>query len=102
MNSWINLYMQSLQKVIIKVLLHLHLINVIIIYLYLYYIIKGISAVSRAVIHEEDDNGEIRYKLLVEGDNLREVMATPGVIGKRCTSNNTFQVWNALGIEASR
>lgn len=64
---------------------------------------KGISAVSRAVIHEEDDGGgEVRYKLLVEGDNLREVMATPGVIGKRCTSNNTFQVWNALGIEAAR
>lgn len=63
---------------------------------------KGISAVSRAVIHEEDDNGITRYKLLVEGDNLREVMATPGVIGKLCTSNNTFQVWNALGIEAAR
>lgn len=44
----------------------------------------------------------MRYKLLVEGDNLREVMATPGVIGKQCTSNNTFQVWNALGIEAAR
>ncbi|XP_060879437.1 DNA-directed RNA polymerase III subunit RPC1 [Metopolophium dirhodum] len=80
LNNWINIYSQNLQKVVIK----------------------GISAVSRAVIHEEDDNGEIRYKLLVEGDNLREVMATPGVIGKRCTSNNTFQVWNALGIEASR
>lgn len=66
------------------------------------FILKGISNISRAVIHEEDDNGEVQYKLLVEGDNLREVMATPGIIGKRCTSNNTFQVWNALGIEAAR
>lgn len=66
------------------------------------FILKGISNVSRAVIHEEDDNGEVQYKLLVEGDNLREVMATPGIIGKRCTSNNTFQVCNALGIEAAR
>lgn len=44
----------------------------------------------------------MRYKLLVEGDNLREVMATPGIIGKRCTSNSTLGVWNALGIEAAK
>lgn len=54
------------------------------------------------MIYEEEENSEMRYKLLVEGDNLREVMVTPGIIGKRCTSNNIFQVWKTLGIEAAR
>lgn len=98
--------MQNLQKVIIKVfpldLCIKYISNIYNAINHLHFTLKGISAVSRAVIHEEDDGGEIRYKLLVEGDNLREVMATSGVIGKQCTSNNTFQVWNALGIEAAR
>lgn len=64
--------------------------------------IKGISKVSRAVIYEEEENSEIRYKLLVEGDNLQEVVATAGIIGTQCTSNNIFQVWKTLGIEAAR
>lgn len=105
-NNWIHIYMQNLQKVIIKVLpLDLYIKYIPNIYNAIHYLsftLKGINAISRAVIHEEDEGGEIRYKLLVEGDNLREVMATPGIIGKRCTSNNTFQVWNALGIEAAR
>lgn len=65
-------------------------------------IIKGVPNVNRAVIHEEEENGVRRYKLLVEGDNLRDVMATPGVKGTKCTSNNTYQVWATLGIEAAR
>lgn len=99
-NVLINLYMQNLQKVVIKVC-PIHICSIVI-NINFNSIIKGISAVSRAVIHEEDDGNNVHYKLLVEGDNLREVMAIPGVIGKRCTSNNTFQVWNALGIEAAR
>ena len=35
---------------------------------------------TRAVIHK-DDSAEVTYKLLVEGDNLRNVMATRG---KQC------------------
>jgi DNA-directed RNA polymerase III subunit RPC1 len=38
----------------------------------------------------------------VEGDNLREVMATPGVRGTNTTSNNTYEVFTTLGIEAAR
>jgi DNA-directed RNA polymerase III subunit RPC1 len=38
----------------------------------------------------------------VEGDNLREVMATPGVKGTSTTSNNTYEVFTTLGIEAAR
>ncbi|KAK7603430.1 hypothetical protein V9T40_003429 [Parthenolecanium corni] len=65
-------------------------------------VIQGIIGVNRAVIHEENDKGVTRYRLLVEGDNLRDVIATPGVLGKKCKSNNTYQVYTTLGIEAAR
>ncbi|XP_058788636.1 DNA-directed RNA polymerase III subunit RPC1 [Phymastichus coffea] len=65
-------------------------------------IVKGIASVSRAVIHNDDSSGATRYTLLVEGDNMREVMATLGVNGIRTTSNNTIEVFRTLGIEAAR
>jgi len=48
------------------------------------------------------NNEHFRYKLFVEGDNLREVLATKGVSGRRTTSNNTLEVAATLGIEAAR
>ncbi|XP_014244779.1 DNA-directed RNA polymerase III subunit RPC1 [Cimex lectularius] len=65
-------------------------------------VIKGVPLVNRAVIHEENINGVTTYKLLVEGDNLRDVMGTRGVKGTHCKSNNTYQVFATLGIEAAR
>lgn len=65
-------------------------------------VIKGISSVNRAVIAREDVNGVPTYHLCVEGDNLREVMATFGVNGRHTISNNTIEVYNTLGIEAAR
>lgn len=65
-------------------------------------IIKGFTTVSRAVIHVDETSGSQRYKLFVEGDNLKDVLATPGVKWKKTTSNNTFEVFNTLGIEAAR
>lgn len=41
--------------------------------------IKGIPSVTRAVIHVDESKGDNSYKLLVEGDNLRNVMATHGM-----------------------
>ena len=41
-------------------------------------VIKGLPTVNRAVIHTDDSQGGNKYKLFVEGDNLREVLATPG------------------------
>lgn len=38
---------------------------------------QGIQNVTRAVIHIDEKKSET-YKLLVEGDNLLAVMATPG------------------------
>lgn len=71
-------------------------------------LIKGDQSVSRAIIHVDEDkeskNGakKEKYKLLVEGNNLRAVMGTSGVKGTGCTSNNVIEVEKTLGIEAAR
>jgi DNA-directed RNA polymerase III subunit RPC1 len=65
-------------------------------------VIAGIPAVSRAVIAIDDSRGAPTYKLCVEGAGLRDVMATYGVIGKHTKSNNIWEVYNTLGIEAAR
>ena len=69
-------------------------------------VVKGIPSVTRAIITVDESasgkGGATKYKLLVEGDNLREVMATRGVLGPKTTSNNTVEVEKTLGIEAAR
>ncbi len=65
-------------------------------------IIKGLPTVSRAIMHVDETKSGQTYKLFVEGDNLREVMATGGVEGTKTTSNNTLEVASTLGIEAAR
>lgn len=55
-------------------------------------VVQGIPEVARAVIHIDEQSGKNKYKLLVEGDNMRAVMATHGVNGSRTTSNNTYEV----------
>ncbi|KAI4470240.1 dna-directed rna polymerase [Holotrichia oblita] len=65
-------------------------------------VIKGLPSVNRAVIAREDKDGKPYYNLCVEGDNLREVMATYGVNGIRTASNNIMEVFHTLGIEAAR
>ncbi|KAK3708848.1 hypothetical protein QZH41_016279 [Actinostola sp. cb2023] len=67
-------------------------------------LIKGHKNVNRAIIHVDDEHADGRqhYKLLVEGDDLQAVMATIGVKGTACTSNNTIEVERVLGIEAAR
>uniref|UniRef100_A0A8C2EG25 DNA-directed RNA polymerase subunit n=1 Tax=Cyprinus carpio TaxID=7962 RepID=A0A8C2EG25_CYPCA len=65
-------------------------------------VVQGIPEVARAVIHIDEQSGKQKFKLLVEGDNLRAVMATHGVNGNRTTSNNTYEVERTLGIEAAR
>lgn len=63
---------------------------------------QGLPSVARAVIAVDESKGSARYKLFVEGDNLREVIATYGVRGVSTTSNNTHEVFTTLGIEAAR
>ena len=50
----------------------------------------------------DEGRGGSRYKLLVEGTNLRAVIATRGVKGTATTSNHTTECEKALGIEAAR
>ena len=65
-------------------------------------VIAGIPSVSRAVIAIDDSRGAPTYKLCVEGSGLRDVMATFGVIGKQTKSNNIWEVYSTLGVEAAR
>ena len=53
-------------------------------------------------MHMDETRGGQTFKLFVEGDNLREVLATRGVKGVKTTSNNTLEVAATLGIEAAR
>ena len=98
-------YRAALQKVVIQVSNYIRY-NIYILVQYRWEFnrvpFQGVIGVNRAVIHEESVKGVTRYKLLVEGDNLRDVIATPGVKEKLCTSNNTYQVYTTLGIEAAR
>ncbi|GAB6022152.1 DNA-directed RNA polymerase III subunit RPC1 [Chamberlinius hualienensis] len=65
-------------------------------------VIKGLPSINRAVVHVDEDGAVTRYKLLVEGDNLREVIATYGVKGNSTVSNNMFEMYHTLGIEAAK
>ncbi|KAI8424735.1 hypothetical protein MSG28_006688 [Choristoneura fumiferana] len=65
-------------------------------------VVKGLPQVSRCVIACDDTGGDIKYKLCVEGDGLRDVMATYGVMGTKTTSNNILEVYATLGIEAAK
>ncbi|CAG9789529.1 unnamed protein product [Diatraea saccharalis] len=65
-------------------------------------VVKGLPRVSRAVIALDDSTPTTRYKLCVEGDGLRDVMATYGVDGTKTTSNNILEVYQTLGIEAAK
>ncbi|XP_011874550.1 PREDICTED: DNA-directed RNA polymerase III subunit RPC1 [Vollenhovia emeryi] len=65
-------------------------------------VVKGLSTINRVVVHNENLDGKTKFTLFVEGDNFREVMATPGIIGEKTKSNNTIEVFKTLGIEAAR
>uniref|UniRef100_A0A0N4Z3L6 DNA-directed RNA polymerase subunit n=1 Tax=Parastrongyloides trichosuri TaxID=131310 RepID=A0A0N4Z3L6_PARTI len=64
-------------------------------------VIKGLPNVSRCVIHADEKKGD-SYKLLVEGTDFREVLATPEVDGRYTNFNNALYVADVLGIEAAR
>ena len=66
-------------------------------------IVSGISSVERAVINKfKDKKEEEHYNLLVEGYNLANVMATPGIKWQETKSNHIIEMQHTLGIEAAR
>jgi len=60
--------------------------------------VKGIPAVRRALVMEENHEWIIR----TEGSNLELALSTPGVDPTRTISNNMHEVAAVLGIEAAR
>ena len=54
------------------------------------------------MIHINEKVKPHQYELIVEGDNMREVMATYGVKGTTTSSNNVYEMYATLGIEAAR
>ncbi|KAI8114773.1 DNA-directed RNA polymerase III subunit RPC1 [Lucilia cuprina] len=65
-------------------------------------VVAGLPHISRAVIAIDDSRLPATYKLCIEGAGLRDVMATYGVVGNKTKSNNIWEVYNTLGIEAAR
>ncbi|XP_075154663.1 RNA polymerase III subunit A [Haematobia irritans] len=65
-------------------------------------VVAGLPHISRAVIAIDDSRLPATYKLCIEGAGLRDVMATYGVVGTKTKSNNIWEVYNTLGIEAAR
>ncbi|GAA6004779.1 hypothetical protein JCM11491_002226 [Sporobolomyces phaffii] len=61
--------------------------------------VKGVTGLQRAVIQQ---NPKGFKELLVEGEGLRDVMTTDGVVGHLTTSNHVMEVEKILGIEAAR
>ncbi|AMD22835.1 HHR066Cp [Eremothecium sinecaudum] len=62
-------------------------------------VVKGLPDIARAVINIRDDG---KRELLVEGYGLRDVMTTDGVVGKKTRTNHFLEVFEVLGIEATR
>jgi len=70
-------------------------------------VVSGIPTIGRAVINKKKDDASdgsslVQLNLLVEGTDLLSVMGTPGVLGKKTTTNNILELEEVLGIEAAR
>ncbi|KAF1744812.1 hypothetical protein MXB_3507 [Myxobolus squamalis] len=67
-------------------------------------LIKGFQSVNRAIVHIDESNKSEnpKYKLLVEGNDLRSVISTRSVVSTGVTCNSTLVVQKVLGVEAAR
>ena len=66
---------------------------------------QGVPGISRAVISKPDTREKFEkqgHHLVVEGNELLQVMATPGIDGLRAVSNHVMEMERTLGIEAAR
>jgi len=64
--------------------------------------VKGLPKTNRAVVNKDDKGEKTKYTILVEGEGLGEVLATPGVNPAKTTSNHVAEIERVLGIEAAR
>ncbi len=61
-------------------------------------VIAGIKEIKRVIIRKEGDE----YVLYTEGSNLKKVMKVKGVDFTRTLTNNIYEIYEVLGIEAAR
>ena len=61
-------------------------------------VLAGIKEIRRVIIRKEDDE----YVLYTEGSNLKKVMKVKGVDARRTITNNVYEIYEVLGIEAAR
>ncbi len=61
-------------------------------------VIAGIKEIKRVIIRKEGDE----YVLYTEGSNLKKVMKVKGVDYTRTITNNIYEIYEVLGIEAAR
>jgi DNA-directed RNA polymerase subunit A" len=61
-------------------------------------VLAGIKEIRRVIIRKEDDE----YILYTEGSNLKKVSKVKGVDFTRTITNNIYEIYEVLGIEAAR
>jgi DNA-directed RNA polymerase III subunit RPC1 len=66
-------------------------------------VVKGIKTAERVVLDVGNKDKEVKkFKLLVEGKGLKEVIGVEGVDGHKTITNHVIEMNNVLGIEAAR
>ncbi len=63
-------------------------------------VLTGIKEIRRVIVRKDEQSGE--YVLYTEGSNLRKVMKVKGVDARRTVTNNIYEIYEVLGIEAAR
>ncbi len=61
-------------------------------------VVMGIKEIKRVIVRKEGDE----YVLYTEGSNLKKVMKVKGVDFTRTITNNIYEIYEVLGIEAAR
>lgn len=61
-------------------------------------VVVGIKEIKRVIVRREEDE----YVLYTEGSNLKKVMKVRGVDFTRTITNNIYEIYEVLGIEAAR
>ena len=60
--------------------------------------VKGVQDIERVTIVKQDEEWVIQ----TAGSNLSKIIAIEGIDTSRITTNNVYEVWQTLGIEAAR
>lgn len=62
--------------------------------------LRGIRGIKRTFVRKLSNSNE--YMIYAEESNLKAVLGVPGVDIKRTTTNDIYQIYETLGIEAAR